>query len=145
MEPAVCPYVHYSTSLQVYWRTQHYTKSTSLLDVIEISLQIYPFSSYVRPHFDLKKNITIMVYISSQNININVVLKQLFQLYVCTVFKNTFKINYFSFLSVVWYKQIICSQCLRYCLRFFKSLLSTLWVRTRFTYSHLKVSLFITI
>lgn len=93
----------------------------------------------------IKKNITIMVYISSQNININVFFKQLFQLYVCTVFKITFKINYFSFLSVVWYKQRICTQCLRYCLRFFKSLLSTLWVRTRFTYSHLTVPLFITI
>lgn len=131
----MCPYVHYSTSLLMY--STLYKEHVLVKRNRDITTNLPVFFLCQRPHFELKKNITIMVYISSQNININVVLKQLFQLYVCTVFKITFDKNYFSFLSVVWYKQRIYSQFLGYCLRFFKSLLSTLWVRTRFFYSHL--------
>lgn len=144
MEPAVCPYVHYSTSLQVYVYSLY--KEHVLVkrnwDCLTTNLLIFFLCMAT---LWIKKNIKIMVYISSQNININVFLLQNFQLYVCTVFKIKLKINYFSLLSVVWYKQRMCTQCLRYCLRFFKSFLSTLWVRTRLTYSHLTVPLFITI
>lgn len=130
------------TSLQVYSLYKEHVLVKRYWDCITTNLPIF---FLCKDTFLIKKNVKIMVYISSQNINIDVFLLKIFQLYVCTVFKIKFKINYFSFLSVVWYKQRMCTLCLRYCLRFFKSFLSTLWVRTRLTYSHLTVPLFITI